>query len=398
MLFTLEILQAKHGDCLIIHYSDANEPKILVVDGGPSGIYNKYLKPRLLQIKKEFSAEAPLNLEMVMISHADDDHINGIKMLTQELVDEKENLVIDEERTFKIKRLWFNAFDDIIGNNEIPMVSTLSLDATVASTELHENPELTGLDHDLVAVIASTGQGRTIRDNTKQLGLAINSGFAPIEPGKQLLVRGDLGVPSFEDGNFKIKVVHPNAQRLRDLQIQWDADLKTAKDKGDNGVIIAALTDKSPFNLSSIVCIVEMNGKRILLTGDARADDILMGLKENDLLDGNGKAHFDILKMPHHGSDANMTPDFLEAITADHYVISANGKHHNPDEDTLNMFMERVKKGTLYFTNHDGEYNLKEKLDVFSERLSAMGSHLQPSFPQNPESSTLINLIDKVDY
>src|SRR5262252_3492897 len=43
-------------------------------------------------------------------------------------------------------------------------------------------------------------------------------------------------------------------------------------------------SDKSVPNLSSIVCLIEKNGKRVLLTGDARGDKIREGLDNAGLL------------------------------------------------------------------------------------------------------------------
>jgi beta-lactamase superfamily II metal-dependent hydrolase len=45
----------------------------------------------------------------------------------------------------------------------------------------------------------------------------------------------------------------------------------------------------------------------------------------------------DVLKVPHHGSDNNVEPEFFEKIVADHYVFSGNGKHGNPERGTLDM-------------------------------------------------------------
>ena len=33
-IFTLEALQAKHGDALLLHYGDAASPRLIVIDGG----------------------------------------------------------------------------------------------------------------------------------------------------------------------------------------------------------------------------------------------------------------------------------------------------------------------------------------------------------------------------
>ncbi|HYO70712.1 MAG TPA: hypothetical protein VEU33_31995 [Archangium sp.] len=58
----------------------------------------------------------------------------------------------------------------------------------------------------------------------------------------------------------------------------------------------------------------------------------------------------DVLKLQHHGSVRNVTPEFFERVVADHYVISANGKHDNPDVETLEMLAEA--RGDAKYTLH----------------------------------------------
>jgi len=400
MLFSLEVLQAKHGDCLILHYGSADKPKLIVIDGGPSGVYTNYLKPRLIKIKEQISDRKSLSLEMVMVSHADDDHINGIKMMTNEMVAEIDNNVAEDNRMFLIKKLWFNAFDDIVGNVEIPVVASLSSDVTLSSLESLADSLLNEEDEHFAALIASTGQGRTIRNNAETLGLVLNAGFTKLNEGKAKLVRGDQGDSWIDVSGLKIKVVHPNEQRLQELQVEWDKDLKKYSKKGDRSIILSSLTDtdKSPFNLSSIVCVVEFEGKRILLTGDGRSDDILEGLAANGFLDVNGKVHFDVVKMPHHGSIANMTAKFLQAVTADHYVFSADGKHDNPDQETLDLVAGQVTHGTLHFTNHDGGGGLRTKMDGFESRLQVNKVGVVVSYPGDGVNSSVINLLEALRY
>ena len=86
--------------------------------------------------------------------------------------------------------------------------------------------------------------------------------------------------------------------------------------------------------------LVELDGRSMLLTGDARADQVLEGMQEAGILDADGRRHVSILKMPHHGSIRNVTADFLRAVTADTYVISADGRYGNPDFDALALIVE----------------------------------------------------------
>ena len=91
----------------------------------------------------------------------------------------------------------------------------------------------------------------------------------------------------------------------------------------------------------------------MLLTGDARGDHVLAGLEAQGALAPGGTMHVDLLKLPHHGSIRNVDRDFFERITADHYVVSADGRHHNPDVGALELLTEvrGDAEYTLHFTN-----------------------------------------------
>jgi len=72
-----------------------------------------------------------------------------------------------------------------------------------------------------------------------------------------------------------------------------------------------------------------------------------------DYLLKNDKIHVDLLKMPHHGSARNVAREFFEQVTADHYVISADGRFDNPDLEMLKMLTEArgAAEYTVYLTN-----------------------------------------------
>src|SRR5262249_30315172 len=135
---------------------------------------------------------------------------------------------------------------------------------------------------------------------------------------------------------LKATIVGPLKDQLEALQAEWDKFVKKkAAAPKDKVAEIASYLDKSVTNLSSIVVLVELDGKRILLTGDARGDFVLEGLKAAGALAGT--LHLDVLKVPHHGSNRDVEVEFFEQVTADHYVISADGKFGNPDPDMLEM-------------------------------------------------------------
>src|SRR4029077_16399366 len=87
MIFSLDVRRARKGDCLLLHFGTAAKPGLVMIDGGPKSVYLPHLKPRLLELKKArgLGPQQPLPVDLLMVSHVDDDHIQGILDLTREL-------------------------------------------------------------------------------------------------------------------------------------------------------------------------------------------------------------------------------------------------------------------------------------------------------------------------
>jgi hypothetical protein len=379
-------MQALHGDCLLLHYGDTNNPKIIVIDGGPSSVYRDFLKPRLKDIKAKISPTKTLPLSMVMVSHLDDDHVNGIIELTQDMIN---------GTNFITNNFWVNTFDNIIGNIQLPVVSSLAASAS-SIDPMAISPFFQGKDEHYTAVIASVSQGRELQGNIKTIRALDNNPFNGLVSSEANLN------PIKWDNDMEIIVVHPTIKRLTKLQKIWDKALIKAKDKGDKTIVFASLIkpDQSVYNLTSIVCLVKSNDKTMLLTGDSLDKEVLEGLKEAKLLT-DGKLHVNILKIPHHGSIRNASEAFYKAVTADHYVISANGKHDNPDISTLEL-IEKATEGndnfTIHLTNFEGENNLKEKLEAFITHIRARGRTFNINFRQPTKTSIMLDLLNNVNY
>jgi len=111
----------------------------------------------------------------------------------------------------------------------------------------------------------------------------------------------------------------------------------------------------------------------LLLTGDARSDEIVAGLEAEGLLDGAEPVTVDVLKLPHHGSSRNVDPTFFTRVRARNYVISANGRDGNPENETLAMLCDSRlgddDPWTLWLTHGgeagDGKPGLHERLVAF---------------------------------
>ncbi|HEY6806543.1 MAG TPA: hypothetical protein VI306_23395 [Pyrinomonadaceae bacterium] len=344
MIFSLDVIRARKGDCLILHYGSADDPKLIMIDGGPKQVYKPHLRPRLEKIRTDrgLAKNDPLVVDMLMVSHVDDDHIQGILDLTRELktagMDQAAQLV-------QVLSIWHNSFDNIIDSTPTELTASFTQQFGPASMNGDPPDDLTldpvdqGLDDkDVLAnlkVLASIQQGAQLRADAEALEFPLNAEF----DGKLIMATGKGKSIDMENG-LEFTVIGPMKPELAALQkkhVQWLKELKAKGIKPEEA--LSAYVDNSIPNLSSIVVMAEADGKRILFTGDARGDKILTGLELSGLMKKGGKIHIDVLKGPHHGSDNNLDADFFERITADHYVFSGNGEHGNPERNSVEMLL-----------------------------------------------------------
>ena len=291
MIFSLEALQAFQGDSLLLYAGD----KLCLIDGGPGQTWTTSLRPRLEQLRAARApGGGPLRIDLAMVSHIDDDHINGLTDFGGAMVELADD---HQPQPYEVGGLWHNAFDDVLGNR---------------ASELPAAPG---------PVVASVGQGRVLRDQAIRLGWARNEPFGG-------LVVAPRAVPF---GDATLTVVAPAARALADLDAKWEEVLA----KKAAGTHVTEYADRSVFNLSSIVVLAEAAGSSMLLCGDARGDHVLTGLESAGKLSPGGVLALDILKLPHHGSIRNVDADFFTRLPARHYVISANGRDGNPESATL---------------------------------------------------------------
>ena len=223
---------------------------------------------------------------------------------------------------------------------------------------------------DTVKIIASVKQGRDLRQAAEDIPIELN-----VETAGKLIVATEPAdeTQSLDMGNgLFFTVVGPMLPEVKKLQTEVRAWLRDHPDQQDKvtASALASLVDTSPSNLSSIVVLAESEGKSILFTGDARGDKILEGLELVKLVEQGGSLHVNVLKVQHHGSDRNATPEFFERVTADHYVFSGDGEHGNPERTTLEMLAEARgdDKYSIYLTYPVDEIDVERKKDWDTER------------------------------
>ena len=317
-MFRFHVVQAEFGDCLLLEYGTTAKPHFTLIDGGPPSNFENNLKAVLEEVAKHKSP-----LDVVVLSHVDNDHIVGLVDYFAALQDGGDDLPRPLD-------LWHNSWGKTVDPD-----GTVGprLTALMTATRTAAMPNATN---------ATLGirEGNALRTKATVLGIPINKAFG----GDELITVSDAG-PARQLQNLKLRVVGPTTKNLEKLRKEWLAWIEKHEDEVDSDQVkVLANSDQSVPNLSSIVLLAEADGKTILLTGDGRSDHLLQGLEEAGQLDGDGKLHVDILKLAHHGSERDVTRKFFEQVTADLYIASANGRDGNPDANTLGWIAEAAKE------------------------------------------------------
>jgi len=378
MRFSLDIRRAKQGDCFLLHTGTSAAPSLALIDGGPADVYKPQLRPRLVKIREArgLASSAPLPIDLVMVSHVDDDHIHGILDLTREL------RTATGVPFARIASIWHNSFDDVIGNTPKELTAAVTAQFGPASLSDGLSPDMT-VDSDeneevvlsSLKVLASIEQGHQLRLDADKLNVPLNSEF-----GEKLIIASSTPLDMGDGLTFL--VAGPMVPELKKLQTKHDQWLKDLKAKGlKPGDALAAYVDTSVPNLSSLVVLATCGGKSILLTGDARGDKILQGLELAGALKPGKSMRVDILKVPHHGSSYNLATDFFQRIIADRYVFSGNGENGNPERESLEMLLHA--RGTdpfeVHLTYPIDEIDIARKADHEKQQKKAKAAGKTPA-------------------
>ena len=315
----IEMLPARLGDCLLVEcLRRRGDPWRLLVDGGPPDTW-PLLQERLTRLAKDGQ-----QVDVVVVTHIDSDHIGGMVPLLG-----------DEVARSMVRDVWFN------GAPQLP-AAVRAQDRSVTQGEAVGT-----------AILGSRGQ-RPLPWNSAFGDAAIDVG----EPGG--LVR--LAV---RDGPL-VTVLSPTTRRLTTLGRKWRQTLEeaTRPDERDRELDTPApLTELAPLseqrssadgsapNGSSIALLLEHRGASVLLAADAFASVLTAGLSALAQERGVDVVTVDAVKVPHHGSRANVSTAFVRAVPAQHYLVSTNGDifHHPDDEAIARIVVDAPDGATVWF-------------------------------------------------
>ncbi|MGV3685104.1 MAG: ComEC/Rec2 family competence protein [Daejeonella sp.] len=329
----ISFLKAFQGDCIHITLKDSlGHPRHILIDGGIGDTYRKMKGPKgkpvdgelkllIDQIKKKDQL-----IDLLIITHVDDDHIGGIL-----------GWFAAEPDAYKmISEVWFNSGKKIAN-----------------WLKEKENEDVNRKFNDGSALATSIKQGIDFGKYIYEKGIL----------SEKIVIQGD----TFEKFGLKFKILSPNKKKLEKLLKEWkikDPLLQTSGKPNDYLKTISqhiaddSFSEDNAFpNGSSIAFILSAGEKEFLFLGDAHPTVIVEGL---DLFGYNEATPLiaEFVKVSHHGSKSNTNINLLTGVSCDKYVISTNGdENQHPHKQLLARILNRNPSCSLYF-------NYTERMDI----------------------------------
>lgn len=365
--FEITMFEAGNGDSFLIRCTGESTTNILV-DFGYSNTYKKHIENHLINMGKNKE-----KIDLIIVTHIDQDHISGgIRFF-------EDNGFADDPRIIEVDEVWHNSYRHLEMGTTDKMLTEKERKYIIGnSIVIEKNRETTVID-------TSGKQGSRLAANLNYRGYNWNSSFK----GQAISYKGKE--PIYINEEVKITVLSPTIKELKNLKREWKKELKikfpTIELNNDiifdDAVECVSLMrntkhilnssrdtsksinlerlantmfeeDSDEINASSITCIIEFMGKKILFLGDSASSLVEAQLKKI-YCETNLPIIFDAIKVSHHGSANNTRTELLDIIDSDHYFISTNGSTHgHPDIETIAKIVTREKSAgnrNIYFTN-----------------------------------------------
>ncbi len=310
--FRVDMLPAHHGDALWIEYGRGKAaPARVLVDCGPSGAYKNFLKPRIAALPP-----AQRHFELFILSHIDDDHIGG----AIELLKDAASLGV----TFG--DIWFNGFRQLPG-------------------------------------VLNAKQGEAFSALIQQQRLPWNQMVRDWHADdSDAVVRQADEVPEVTlPGGMRLSLLSPTPVQLAALRRSWVKEIEAQGLKpgelatGERFLgkvpvpptvnTVPALaaeefeSDDTAANGSSIAVLAEFDDKAVLLGADAYApvlEQAVDRLRLKRKLKKDQPLPLSAFKLPHHGSQNNLSTSLLQKLRCSDFLVSTSGARFNhPDSQGI---------------------------------------------------------------
>lgn len=307
-------LQVKNGDCFMLLFPDNKKSQLLVIDSGFVGTFHEF-KKNLLQLTEKYDCDIHM-----ILTHIDQDHIGGFRRLFSK----------SDSKLFKrVVGFYYNTLE------------SLKLLSPLVTKEMVS-------DNDSISMTTKTGyrDAMTLEKLLKSYNISVHT---------RLYANDKI---DFCDGIFA-QILSPSQASVAKYK-KWlknGLERKTSAIKTDYSCSLNELInnafeeDENPVNASSISFLLNAFGKKMLFLGDAYPADTVAGIKAL----GYSEEHplqVELVKVSHHGSKHNTSPEMLNLIRGKRFVISGQGGKGHPDKETLARIIHLQDKPLLLF-NYD---------------------------------------------
>ncbi|WP_033149743.1 ComEC/Rec2 family competence protein [Prevotella sp. RM4] len=311
----VELLKATYGDCIFININYGGKLFIIMIDGGPAYSYHHKergrMKPGVLKDKLDELKNKGMTIDLMIITHVDEDHIGGIKAWFEH----------DFPTSDFVREIWIN--DDI----EIEDVSNLQNTSAKAASFISMLREkgMPFCDKMVAGIAKSYDWGRIIV-------------LAPSVTDHNVIAHDiEKNLKNADNENYSISI----------------KDIMEADNKRDK---------VTPENDASIALLVQLNdGENDLFLGDANIYTVINAIKDDDRIEK--PLHCKWVKLSHHGSKNNFDPKLLEYVNADRFIFSTDGSYYgHPDKEVLAHLVDKTdadfyfnypERGRSMITNQD---------------------------------------------
>jgi len=359
-MLNIELIQAAQGDCIWIEYGeDTDALHRILIDGGTSGTY-KYLKKRIKAL-----APDERHFELLVITHIDADHIAGILKIFEE-----------DELGVSFADIWFNGYQHLGKTGVRGVIQGEQLTAYLTKPYISWNQ-------------AFNGKAACVDRRKKFSAIALAGGMhlTLFSPTKKALSKLK---PKWTKELQKAGLLVDNRALDTDISStdhdRSDTVSQTALIDIDSLAETPFESDTSLTNGSSIAFLAEYDNKKMLFSGDAYATTLLQSIKK--YLSDCELLYLDLFKIPHHGSDGNISKQLLERIRCSKYLISANGAyHHHPDKIAIARIIKYGGHRSDIYFNYLSKYNKMWHDPLLEEKY-----HYQAHYPDDDERGISISI------
>lgn len=343
----VNFLRANNGDAIFISFVKDGVKKNILIDSGIAATYQSNANGRKKdgELKSLVKCLKSKNekIDLLIITHWDDDHIGGVLKWFQEDLESAKSM---------INHFWFNS-------------GTL-INKHFESDKASEDKNI--LKNSEYSSNTSIKQGIAFEKYILDSSLS------------HILIKNDTSLDNFLDG-AKFTILSPTDKELERLLVKWEHEYNpntSASNKDYDKTFEQLLLnefkeDDAIHNGSSIAFILEIEDKKMMFLGDAYPSVIVDSLKQLGYSRAN-KLKIDLMKVSHHGSKANTSYELLEIIECNRFMISTDGsKHGLPNKETIARIVNKHEKCKIYFNYPKLIDDVFNEDELRSEQFEVLG-------------------------